>query len=96
MIRWIGVLHVVQPGLSKGCALREVGDLFQSMGYACISPGSALDIMRCLSPKGLEETIIATILKETLKALAYFHQNGQIHRCAWHGGCEVLISTGIE
>lgn len=42
--------------------------------------GSALDIMRCLSPKGLEETIIATILKETLKALAYFHQNGQIHR----------------
>eukprot|EP01136_Pigoraptor_vietnamica_P001323 Opistho-1_new@27789 len=42
--------------------------------------GSALEIMKHLCPKGFEETVIATILKEVLKALAYFHKNGQIHR----------------
>ena len=43
--------------------------------------GSSLDIMRTISPRGLDETVIASILRETLKALAYFHHNGQIHRC---------------
>eukprot|EP00128_Syssomonas_multiformis_P005959 Colp12_sorted_trinity150504_noHs@18556 len=42
--------------------------------------GSCLDIMRYYCSKGYEETIIATVLKEALKGLEYFHKNGQIHR----------------
>ena len=42
--------------------------------------GSALNIMKWSHPKGLDETSIATILKEVLKALDYFHRNGNIHR----------------
>lgn len=42
--------------------------------------GSLLDIMKTTFPKGLEEGIIATILKQALSALEYLHKNGHIHR----------------
>lgn len=48
--------------------------------------GSLADIMTLLKDpktgkKGIDdEVLIATIVKESMKALQYFHQNGKVHR----------------
>ena len=45
-----------------------------------LSSGSCLDIMKTAFPQGLDETCIATILKQALQGLDYLHKNGLIHR----------------
>ncbi|KAJ3203295.1 hypothetical protein HDU67_010274, partial [Dinochytrium kinnereticum] len=45
-----------------------------------LSAGSCLDIMKTAYPHGLEESAIATILKQALQGLDYLHKNGLIHR----------------
>jgi len=45
-----------------------------------MAEGSCLHIMKIAYPDGFEEYAIATILKETLKALEYLHRQGHIHR----------------
>ena len=46
-----------------------------------LSAGSCSDILKLNFPQGIkDEAVIATILKETMLGLQYFHENRQIHR----------------
>lgn len=46
-----------------------------------LGAGSCADVMKANFPNGVKnEAIIATLLKETMAGLSYFHANGQIHR----------------
>jgi serine/threonine-protein kinase OSR1/STK39 len=46
-----------------------------------LGAGSCLDIMRANASGGItNEAVIATIIRETLYGLEYFHENGLIHR----------------
>lgn len=58
-----------------------------------LSGGSCSDIMRYGHTSGLDEAAIKIILKDTLKALEYFHANGHIHRDIKAGNI-VISETG--
>ena len=46
-----------------------------------LQSGSVVDILNMKYPTGVKnEAIIATILKETISGLDYFHEEGRIHR----------------
>lgn len=42
--------------------------------------GSCLHIIKSSYTEGFEEAVIATLLREVLKALVYLHFHGHIHR----------------
>lgn len=57
-----------------------------------MAEGSCLHLMKIAYPDGLEEYIIGSILKETLKALEYLHRHGHIHRDVKAGN--ILLDSG--
>uniref|UniRef100_A0A0E0CU37 Protein kinase domain-containing protein n=1 Tax=Oryza meridionalis TaxID=40149 RepID=A0A0E0CU37_9ORYZ len=59
-----------------------------------MSEGSCLHLMKVAYPDGFEEPAIASILKETLKALEYLHRQGHIHRDVKAGNI-LMDSPGI-
>jgi len=46
-----------------------------------IDAGSCIDIVKATHPNGIkDESVIASIIKETLDGLIYFHDNNKVHR----------------
>ena len=75
--------------LSSYCSFVVDHNLWVVMPY--MAGGSCLHIMKSSYPDGFEEPIIATVLKECLKALEYLHAHGHIHRdVKVHFYCPVL------
>ncbi|KAF3444651.1 hypothetical protein FNV43_RR14344 [Rhamnella rubrinervis] len=67
------------PNLLRAhCSFTAGHNLWVVMPY--MAGGSCLHIMKSAYPDGFEETVIATLLREVLKALVYLHTHGHIHR----------------
>ncbi|MCL7049790.1 hypothetical protein MKW94_005077 [Papaver nudicaule] len=67
------------PNLLKAhCSF--VADHYLWVVMPFMSAGSCLHIMKSAFPDGLEEKVIATILREVLRGLENIHQHGDIHR----------------
>lgn len=58
--------------------------------------GSCLHILKSCHPEGFEEVVIATILRETLKALEYLHHHGHIHRDVKAGNILICDTGAIK
>lgn len=67
------------PNVVKAyCSFPAGHQLWVVMPY--MAGGSCLHIMKFAHPEGFEEPVIATLLREVLKALVYVHGEGHIHR----------------
>ncbi|KAJ0241215.1 Protein kinase superfamily protein [Hirschfeldia incana] len=67
------------PNLLKAhCSFIDRNSLWIVMPY--MSGGSCFHLMKSVYPDGLEQPVIATLLREVLKALVYLHRQGHIHR----------------
>lgn len=64
--------------LRSYCSFTAGHSLWVVMPY--MAGGSCLHIMKSSYPEGFEEPVIATLLREVLKALVYIHYHGHIHR----------------
>lgn len=73
------MMLVDHPNVLKShCSFVSDHNLWVIMPY--MSGGSCLHILKAAYPDGLEEVVIATMLREALKGLDYLHQHGHIHR----------------
>lgn len=78
------------PNLLKAhCSFIDRNSLWIVMPY--MSGGSCFHLMKSVYPEGLEQPIIATLLREVLKALVYLHRQGHIHRDVKVSQCLCLI-----
>lgn len=78
------------PNLLRAhCSFTAGHSLWVVMPY--MAGGSCLHIMKSSYPEGFEEPVIATLLKETLKALVYLHAHGHIHRDVKVSYCTCLF-----
>jgi serine/threonine-protein kinase OSR1/STK39 len=67
------------PNLLRAhCSFTAGHSLWVVMPY--MSGGSCLHIMKSSFTEGFDEPVIATVLREVLKALVYLHAHGHIHR----------------
>lgn len=67
------------PNLLRAhCSFTAGSKLWVVMPY--MAGGSCLHIMKSAYPDGFEQPVIATLLREVLKALVYLHAHGHIHR----------------
>ena len=67
------------PNLLRAyCSFTNGHQLWVVMPY--MAAGSAIHIMKTSFPEGFDEPVIATLLREVLKALVYLHSQGHIHR----------------
>ncbi|CAN6483701.1 unnamed protein product [Victoria cruziana] len=67
------------PNLLRAhCSFTNDHSLWVVMPY--MAGGSCLHIMKSAYAEGFEEPVIATLLREVLKALVYLHSHGHIHR----------------
>ncbi|CAN6996895.1 unnamed protein product [Brassica oleracea var. botrytis] len=70
---------IEHPNLLKAhCSFIDRNTLWIVMPY--MSGGSCFHLMKTVYPQGFEQPIIATLLREVLKALVYLHRQGHIHR----------------
>ncbi|KAI7750360.1 hypothetical protein M8C21_014686, partial [Ambrosia artemisiifolia] len=76
------------------CSFTTGHKLWVVMPY--MSGGSCLHIMKSSFPDGFEEPVIATLLREVLKALVYLHAHGHIHRDVKAGNILVDFNGSIK
>ncbi|KAI5665524.1 hypothetical protein M9H77_15377 [Catharanthus roseus] len=75
--------------LRAHCSFTTGHHLWVVMPY--MAGGSCLHIIKSAYPEGFEEPVIATLLREVLKALVYLHAHGHIHRDVKAGN--ILLDT---
>ncbi|XP_048229890.1 serine/threonine-protein kinase BLUS1 isoform X2 [Ricinus communis] len=80
--------------LRAHCSFTTGHSLWVVMPY--MAGGSCLHIMKSSFPEGFDEPVIATLLRETLKALVYLHAHGQIHRDIKAGNILIDSSGAVK
>ncbi|XP_051117545.1 serine/threonine-protein kinase BLUS1 [Andrographis paniculata] len=73
------MILIDHPNLLRAhCSFATGHNLWVVMPF--MAGGSCLHIMKSAYPEGFEEHVIATLLRDVLKALVYLHAHGHIHR----------------